>query len=62
MVRRPLFIFAQPSSSTSAASLDPAPYRIRFVAINTDVKLEVLDWGRSGSRAVDPMTILRDEG
>ena len=37
---------------------DPSPHKISFVTVETDVKLEVLDWGGSGS----PMVLLAGAG
>ena len=31
-----------------AAWQDPSPHRVRFVAVDSDVQLEVLDWGGAG--------------
>lgn len=35
-------------AQTPAAWRDPSPHTIRFVTVDTNVKLEVLDWGGSG--------------
>lgn len=31
---------------------DPSPHTVQFVAVDENVKLEVLDWGRSGKPLV----------
>jgi non-heme chloroperoxidase len=36
----------------SAAWRDPSPHRVQFVTVDTNVKLEVLDWGGSGQPVV----------
>src|SRR5437870_3975616 len=35
-------------SQQSAAWRDPSPHRVRFVSVDKNVRLEVLDWGGSG--------------
>src|ERR1700736_4558912 len=35
-------------SQESASWQDPSPHTLRFVAVDKDVRLEVLDWGGSG--------------
>jgi non-heme chloroperoxidase len=44
-----LLSFAKPVLSQSAAWVDPVPRHIQFVAVEKNVKLEVLDWGGSGT-------------
>ena len=39
-------------SQQSATWRDPSPHRVRFVTVDKDVRLEVLDWGRSGRPVV----------
>ena len=49
---------AQPVAARAASTYKPAacadktPHRIRLVAVAPDVKLEVLDWGGSGTAMV----------
>src|SRR3974390_446720 len=37
---------------------DPSPHRVRFVSVDKAVRLEVLDWGRSGR----PLVLLAGGG
>jgi pimeloyl-ACP methyl ester carboxylesterase len=39
-------------SQQSAAWQDPSPHSVRFVTVDKNVRLEVLDWGRSGRPVV----------
>src|SRR5207344_2863639 len=41
-----------PYSQQPTSWRDPSPHTIRFVAVETDVRLEVLDWGGSGRPVV----------
>ena len=43
-----LLSFSRPVLSQSAVWVDPVPRHIQFVAVEKNVKLEVLDWGGSG--------------
>lgn len=43
------FILASPvGAQTSGAALDPSPHQVRWITVDTSVRLEVLDWGGSG--------------
>jgi pimeloyl-ACP methyl ester carboxylesterase len=42
----------------AAAGQDPSPHRVRLVAVDNDVQLEVLDWGGAGR----PMVLLAGGG
>jgi non-heme chloroperoxidase len=46
------------SAQSSAAWHDPSPHKIQFVTVDTNVKLEVLDWGSPGR----PIILLAGEG
>src|SRR6476659_1095403 len=35
-------------ASSQAAWRDPSPHQVRFVTVDSNIKLEVLDWGGSG--------------
>ena len=39
-------------AAAAVAWMDPSPHRTRFVAVDRDVRLEVLDWGGSGRAVV----------
>src|SRR5881398_1237736 len=43
-----LTFLVAPLYSQSAAWKDPSPHSTRFVSVDKDVRLEVLDWGGSG--------------
>jgi len=43
-----LALLVAPLYSQSAAWKDPSPHSTRFVSVDKDVRLEVLDWGGSG--------------
>src|SRR5262249_2031157 len=47
-------LLAPLTSQNSASCQDPSPHTVRFVAVDKDVRLEVLDWGGSG-RPVVPL-------
>jgi non-heme chloroperoxidase len=54
-----LGVFAAPRfAQGSAGWKDPSPHAVRFVSVTKDVRLEVLDWGGSGS----PMVLLAGGG
>jgi non-heme chloroperoxidase len=36
------------ATQSGAAWHDPSPHEVRFVTVDSSVKLEVLDWGGSG--------------
>lgn len=42
------FLSAPLYSQRSAVWKDPSPHIVRFVTVDKDVRLEVLDWGGSG--------------
>src|SRR4051794_22365938 len=39
---------AEPAPQSVSTSRDPSPHQVRWVTIDSSVKLEVLDWGGSG--------------
>ncbi len=43
---------AQPQTQSTAQWRDPSPHQVRFVSVDSDVRLEVLDWGGSGRAVV----------
>ena len=45
-------VLLTPYSQQPAIWRDPSPHAIRFVAVEQDVRLEVLDWGGSGRPVV----------
>jgi pimeloyl-ACP methyl ester carboxylesterase len=47
-----LLVTATPASPQQVGWADPAPHVVRFVPVDTDVQLEVLDWGGSGPAIV----------
>lgn len=49
---------AASQGSQQTAWQDPSPHQIRFVTVDTDVRLEVLDWGGSGR----PVVLLAGSG
>jgi pimeloyl-ACP methyl ester carboxylesterase len=56
-----LLLFTAPilmTAQTPAAWTDPSPHKVSFIAVEPEVKLEVLDWGGSGS----PMVLLAGGG
>ena len=54
MTRRFLYILCgvlavvAPSSSQQTEWKDPSPHVVKLLEVDTDVRLEVLDWGGSG--------------
>jgi pimeloyl-ACP methyl ester carboxylesterase len=38
----------RPGAQSSGAQRDPSPHQVRWVTVDSSVKLEVLDWGGSG--------------
>jgi non-heme chloroperoxidase len=48
----PVLFVAPLCSQSSSVWKDPSPHVARFVAVDTDVRLEVLDWGGSGRPVV----------
>jgi hypothetical protein len=36
------------AAQSTAAWRDPSPHQVRFVTVDSNVRLEVLDWGGSG--------------
>src|SRR5919106_1877225 len=38
----------RPGAKSSRAQRDPSPHQVRWVTVDSSVKLEVLDWGGSG--------------
>src|ERR1700761_3126572 len=54
----PGFLLALLYSQSSAAWKDPSPHITRFISVDKDVRLEVLDWGGSGR----PMVLLAGGG
>src|SRR6185437_14414857 len=46
--RAPLTLVLQRANDRTAWPLDPAPHSVRFVTVDHDVKLEVLDFGGAG--------------
>jgi len=53
-----LWIACERSSSAQQARPDPSPHERRFVAVDNDVRLEVLDWGGTGR----PVVLLAGSG
>ena len=45
-------LLAATGTQPPAAWPDPSPHRVRFVAVDGDVQLEVLDWGGAGTPVV----------
>src|SRR4029450_6261317 len=45
-------------SAALLASQDPSPHKVRLVAVEKDVSLEVLDWGGAGA----PVVLLAGRG
>ena len=44
-----LLAFAAPLAAQSASpSRDPSPHQVRWTAVDSSIRLEVLDWGGSG--------------
>ncbi len=48
----PLPLELRRATKETAWPLDPTPHSIRFVTVDKDVKLEVLDWGGSGRHLI----------
>src|SRR5262245_5889936 len=42
------FLAQRPGSQVSAQWRDPSPHQVRWVTVDSSVRLEVLDWGGSG--------------
>src|SRR4029450_7660936 len=42
----------RPGAQSSGARRDPSPHQVRWVTVDSSVKLEVLDWGGSGPPVV----------
>ena len=42
----------RPGTQSSGARRDPSPHQVRWVTVDSSVKLEVLDWGGSGQALV----------
>lgn len=42
----------QPGLHSGAAWQDPSPHQVRWITVDSSVRLEVLDWGGSGQPAV----------
>src|SRR4030095_9746201 len=38
----------RPGAQSSGARRDPSPHQVRWVTVDSSVKLEVLDWGGTG--------------
>ena len=38
----------RPGAQSSGARRDPSPHQVRWVTVDSSIKLEVLDWGGSG--------------
>jgi non-heme chloroperoxidase len=47
-----LLVLTLPASSQIAASHDPSPHRVQFVAVEENVRLEVLEWPGPGRNVV----------
>ncbi len=50
--RAPLTLVLQRANDRTAWPLDPSPHKVRFVTVDHDVKLEVLDFGGTGRTVV----------
>jgi len=48
----PLPLKFERATKETAWTIDPSPHTVQFITVDTDVKLEVLDWGGSGSPLV----------
>jgi pimeloyl-ACP methyl ester carboxylesterase len=48
MFRPAFLLLALLASGQAAAWRDPSPHQVRFVTVDSTIKLEVLDWGGSG--------------
>jgi len=53
-----LLTFAAPTHAQKSMWKDPSPHTTRFVTVESDVRLEVLDWGGSGK----PLVLLAGGG
>ena len=42
----------RPGAQSSGAQRDPSPHQVRWVTVDSSVKLEVLDWGGTGTPIV----------
>ena len=42
------FLAQRPGSQVSAQWRDPSPHQVRWITVDSSVRLEVLDWGGSG--------------
>ena len=49
---------ARSSQHTPGSWQDPSPHRVQFVTVDTDVRLEILDWGGAGT----PLVLLAGGG
>jgi pimeloyl-ACP methyl ester carboxylesterase len=45
---QPLALTLRRATKETAWPIDPSPHTVRFITVDTNVKLEVLDWGGSG--------------
>ena len=45
-------VLARPASQANAAWRDPSPHQVRWITVDSSVRLEVLDWGGSGRPVV----------
>ena len=41
-------VVAQPAAQSAPTWRDPSPHRVRWIMVDSSVRLEVLDWGGSG--------------
>jgi pimeloyl-ACP methyl ester carboxylesterase len=48
----PLPLELKRATKETAWQIDPSPHTVQFITVDTDVKLEVLDWGGSGRPVV----------
>ncbi|MGO8732778.1 MAG: alpha/beta fold hydrolase [Terriglobia bacterium] len=55
---QPLPLVLRRATKETAWQLDPTPHTVRFITVDNDVKLEVLDWGGSGR----PLVLLAGGG
>ena len=49
-----LLAVATPASPQQTEWKDPSPHAVKLVTVDTDVQLEVLDWGGSGPALAPP--------
>src|SRR5712691_11599016 len=45
-------VVAQPAPQSAPTWRDPSPHHVRWITVDSSVRLEVLDWGGSGPRLV----------